>query len=103
MSITWEPVLDDLEREVERAERIVASAQTRSAAEGLSDWEPPADLGPLPHHLVARAQDLLERQQAVTDRIRPLLLATRQQLQIGQRFGRPTARPATPVYLDVTA
>jgi len=108
---TWESVLDDLERQVEHAERLVSKAEAQTeaqtdaqtATEGLVGWEPPADLGPLPHHVVARAQDLLDRQHAVIDHIHPLLLSTRQQLQVGERFGRTTTRPATPVYLDVTA
>jgi len=112
---TWESVLDDLERQVEHAERLVASseapteapteAQTeaQASADALTSWEAPADLDPLPHRLAARAQRLLDRQHAAIDGIHPLLVATRQQLQVGERFGRTTTRPATPVYVDVTA
>jgi hypothetical protein len=97
--LTWESVLDDLERQVERAERLLASTQ----AEHLSAWEPPTHLGPLPRHLVARAQVLLDRQQAVMARIPALLTETRQQLEVGRRIGQATVRPTPPVYLDVTA
>ncbi|MDH2414642.1 hypothetical protein [Nocardioides sp. CER19] len=96
---TWESVLDDLERQVQRAERLIASPE----ADDLTRWEPPAHLGPLPRHLLARAQSLVERQQTVIDRIPPLLHATRQQHQVGRRIGDATTRPSAPVYVDVTA
>ena len=96
---TWESVLDDLERHVEHAERLVGSPD----AEAVPDWEPPAHLGPLPHHLLGRAQLLLDRQREVIGRIPPLLGATRQQLQVGRRIGHATTRPTAPVYLDVNA
>ena len=99
MGTTWESVLDELEHQVERAERLVASAD----AEHLADWAPPGQVGPLPRHLVTRAQHLLDRQQAAIARIPSLLIATRQQLQVGHRIGRATVRPTAPVYLDVTA
>lgn len=99
MAETWESVLDDLEDQVGRAERLVAS----SAVEDLPGWEPPVGLGPLPRHLLTRAQALRDRQQAVIGRIPPLLVATRQQLEVGRRIGEATARPTTPVYVDVTA
>lgn len=99
MGTTWESVLDELEHQVDRAERLVASPD----AEHLAHWAPPGHLGPLPRHLVARAQHLLDRQQAAVARIPSLLDATRQQLQVGRRIGRATRRPTAPVYLDVTA
>jgi hypothetical protein len=100
---TWESVLDDLEHRLDHveqmAEKIIASAD----GDALPGWEPPAHLGPLPRHLLDRAQRLLDRQQTVIARIPPLLAATRQQHQIGQRIGHATTRPITPVYVDVTA
>jgi hypothetical protein len=98
---TWESVLDDLEHRLDRAEQLIADAD--ADADSLPDWEPPAHLGPLPRHLVARVRRLLGRQQAVIGRIPPLLAATRQQHQVGQRIGHATTRPTTPVYVDVTA
>lgn len=95
----WAAALDDLERELERAEHLAAA----SAVEELADWVPPTGLGPLPHHLVARARALVDRQQAVIARLAPLLRDTRQQLQVSRRIGDVTTRPTTPVYVDVTA
>ena len=97
--VTWETVLDDLEHRLDRAERLIASVE----ADGLPEWEPPTHLGPLPRHLLGRAQQLVDRHQAVVRRIPTLLASTRQQHQVGQRIGHATARPVTPVYLDVTA
>jgi hypothetical protein len=97
--MTWESALDELEQQVQRAERLVASPD----AAALTDWDPPADLGPLPRHLVARAQSLVQRQQAVIERIPTLLQTTRQQLHVGRRIGEATTRPTSPVYIDVSA
>lgn len=94
---TWEAVLDDLEREVERAERLSAESQ------GPGAWTPPAGLGPLPRHLLDRAQRLLERQQAAAARLPEELGATMAQLRVGRRIERATTRATMPVYLDVTA
>jgi hypothetical protein len=96
---TWESVLDDLERRIDHAERLIGSAD----ADVLPDWEPPTHLGPLPRHLLDRAQRLVEHQQALVGRISRLLAATRQQHQVGQRIGQATTRPTTPIYVDVTA
>jgi len=95
----WAAALDELEREVERAEHLAAT----SAVEHLADWVPPTGIGPLPHHLVARARLLADRQQAVIARLAPLLHDTRQRLQVSRRIGGATTKPAPPVYVDVTA
>lgn len=97
--VTWESALDDLERQLASAERMIASADV----DDQTDWEPPGHLGPLPLPLLTRAQRLLERQQAVITQIPAVLVATRQQLQVGKRIGHATTRPAVPLYLDVTA
>ena len=89
-SSAWAAALDELEREVEGAEH-------------LADWVPPTGIGPLPHHLVARARLLADRQQAVIARLAPLLHDTRQRLQVSRRIGGATTKPAPPVYVDVTA
>jgi len=49
----WTAVLDELEHTL------------TAGAVGKHTWAPPADLPPLPGQLVARAEALLERQQAV--------------------------------------
>jgi len=95
----WAVALDDLEREVERAEHLPAT----SDVEHVAEWVPPTGIGPLPHHLVARARLLADRQRAVIARIAPLLHDTRQRLQVSQRIGDATAQRTTPVYVDVTA
>src|SRR5262249_39912207 len=104
---TWESVLDDLEHRLVVAERLLASGDADASPDASPDvspdWEPPAHLDALPPHLVARAQQLLDRPQAVPGRIPPLLAATRQQHLLGQRIGQATTRPTAPVYLDVTA
>jgi hypothetical protein len=100
MSATdWTTALDELEREVERAEHLAVT----SAVEQLAEWVPPTGIGPLPHHLVARARALADRQQAVIARLEPLLRETRQQLQVSRRIAGSAARTSAPVYVDVTA
>lgn len=100
MSATdWVAALDELELEVERAERLAAT----SAVEHLADWVPPTGIGPLPHSLLARARALADRQQAVIARLTPMLDATRHQLQVGRRISGATTQVAAPVYVDVTA
>jgi hypothetical protein len=98
MSADWTDVLDELERQVTHAERL-----SPASGEQIAAWEPPTVLGPLPPDLVARAQALAERQRSVIERLAPLMAATRQQLEVGRRIGDATARPAGPVYVDVTA
>jgi hypothetical protein len=97
----WSAVLDELERSVAQAERSLTTGGT----EPYADWQPPADLGPLPHELADRAAGLVERQRRTLAEAAPALVAAREALAFSRR-ARPAAtitRPTTSVYLDVTA
>lgn len=66
--MNWEAALDEIERSSE-------------------EWQPPTDLGPLPTHLVGRAQEVLaglERRIGATER---------EQGELREELGRLTRRP----------
>lgn len=99
----WQETLDALEEYVARAEQLLeAGVLPDGLPEWASEWAPPA-LPPLPRELAPRARALAARQQAVLERASAVLTTTRHQLRVGRRIGQATARPVTPVYLDVTA
>lgn len=75
---TWASLLDQLERNVQSAERLLAGD-----AEGTIDaWQPPHDMAPMPKGLVARARALLGRQQAVLGHLESERLTVRRHLQL---------------------
>ncbi len=59
----WEAVLDDLETQLNRAERFL----DRLDPETIESWSAQPPAAPMPRYLVPRAQALLERQQAIIE------------------------------------
>jgi len=94
----WAAALDQLEVDVETAERMLATQDP----DPLPVWEPPRVVGALPADLEPRARLVLERQLAVAHRITERLASNTQQQRLA-RAVRETGTPDTPVYLDVTA
>jgi len=95
----WEIELDRLELDVVRAERLLKGLQ----ALPTDPWIPPAVPGPMPADLVTRAQDLIDRQDRATARLRDSLSAAQQQIAYADRVSDSLGRPTAPVYLDVEA
>ncbi len=96
----WADALESLEMDVAEAEGMLAL--DRVFEEVVRDpWTPPANLGPLPAHLVERARALLERQLSVSKQLASAARNSRKhdralsQLQV--------ATPSLPVYLDTPA
>jgi len=58
----WGTVLDELEQQLDAANR---AATTTDAADVAVPWQPPAHIGPIPAHLQERARDLLLCQQKI--------------------------------------
>jgi hypothetical protein len=96
----WEAELDRLEQHVTRAERLLRGL----AAPPVEPWAPPAIAGQMPADLVERAQDLLDRQDRVTEHLAGCVASAQRQIAFGDRVGVATGRPpAGPVYLDLDA
>ena len=96
-TLAWETELDRLELDILRTERLLASLAPVEAAA----WETPRLPGPMPEHLLPRAQEIHERQSRL---LSALLLAMRHT----QRQGRLAARAdravdGVPRYVDLTA
>ena len=95
----WESELDRLELDVLRAERLLKGLHTLPA----EPWDPPHAPGQMPHDLLPRAQDLLDRQARARADLQLALAAAQRQIAYGDRVTGATAGPAEPVYLDVEA
>jgi hypothetical protein len=96
----WEDELDRLELEVLRVERMLGGAGPMPA----DSWTPPAVGGPIPDDLVARARDLLERQERAGAALREALASAHRQIAFGTRVtNATTAGPSQPVYVDLHA
>ncbi|KMM46909.1 MAG: hypothetical protein NVV70_16225 [Cellulomonas sp.] len=96
----WEEALASFEVDLVAAEELLRVAHLPGVAEvaELSSWHPPADLGPLPAPLLARAQAVLERQIEVAGLIAQAAASSRRQMATTRAL---RARPeAVPVYLD---
>lgn len=101
----WENLLDELERDLERAEALVTVTPTAAdAAEAQpSAWTPPAPAVPIPASLVPRAELLLQRQQQVAALVTDRLGSHRSQLRVTDRFAQATSRVSVAAYVDTTA
>jgi len=103
----WLGVLDDLELRLDNANRAAATHSTENPTADAADlaaespWEPPAGIGPIPHHLEERARDLLVCQQKLAGEIDGARRVTLRHLAALRSV--PSAREAKrSVYLDVT-
>jgi hypothetical protein len=96
----WETEIDRLELEVIRVERLVRGLV--SAPD--EPWRPPAVPGPMPHDLVPRANELMERQELAQQALVLALAEAQRQAAYADRVAEITGRPsAEPVYLDLQA
>jgi hypothetical protein len=91
----WPEVLDQLETQVDEAERALASARAHEIAgwgRRFDDWVPPA-LGPLPEELRERAARLLQHQLAVAERIVVRITQSQRQRDVAARMSFGATRP----------
>jgi hypothetical protein len=96
----WEAELDRLELDVLRIERVLKGL----SALPTESWSPPSIPGQMPADLVGRAQELLDRQDRVTELLGHSLVSAQKQIAYGDRVSDATGHgPAGPVYLDVDA
>jgi hypothetical protein len=80
----WEPVLDELEREVRKAEGLTASGDAEAASgsgpgPAHGTWAAPEGLPPLPAELAPRVQALETRQRQLIDRLTQQIAANRRE------------------------
>lgn len=93
----WADVLDRLEQHVALTEQVV-SDQIVTIPE---PWTPPTGLAPIPDVFLARARNLLARQQALIDVIPSMMEATNEQRRVVHRITEATTNARGPVYFDV--
>lgn len=93
----WVAVLDRLEEHVALTERAVAD----QVVPATQTWVPPADMAPMPDIFLARARNLLARQQALIDVIPSMISSTNEQRRVLHRIGDATGSATSPVYLDI--
>lgn len=94
----WLEALDDLERRVGEAERLVR----REDAPAAPAWSAPEPPGPLPQELLPRAQQLLARQQAAMAAAADALRSTRDEARLVRRMT-DTGHQNRSAYIDTTA
>lgn len=98
----WQAALDDLETEIDRAERaLVAIGEHDGGEEAGLPWLPPAAPAELPPALSARAQELVARQQAILSTLAAARQQAKAQKHVTGRFNSGAA--AGSVYVDVSA
>lgn len=93
----WEQALTELELDLAETEAMLNGDHLAVPA---SPWQPPADLGPLPEPLRARAQLLVERQAEVAERLSEALVLSRRQARLNESL--KASGPRRPVYLDTS-
>lgn len=59
--VSWDVVLDEFERSLDVHAAQFESISDDAEPTALPPWEPPAEVGPIPEHLLGHAQTLLER------------------------------------------
>ncbi|MCC3292307.1 MULTISPECIES: hypothetical protein [unclassified Arthrobacter] len=92
----WEFVLTQLEDNLESF--LEGQSLTEQAREVAADWEPPADLGPLPEELVTRARMLSKAQTRAYAQLRSESRTNRKQSLLIRSVPGPAA---SAVYLEV--
>ncbi len=96
----WADALAAMEIDVSEAEAMIAVDHIFEA-EVRDPWTPPANLGPLPAHLVERARTLLARQLHVSAQLANAARNSRKHDRAVATMQLTT--PAPPVYLDTPA
>ena len=95
--MTWESVLDALERDVAEVEELLATDPDWVVTDG---WTPPESLGPIPPELVPRADAILARQYACTQAITAALTANRKHANAAARIETGSPGAPRPAYFD---
>ena len=95
----WVDALRELEVDVERAEALLAGKHADQDLPRSGQWQPPVGLGPLPEDLRGRAQEIFERQVAVSVALGQAMLGNRRHAALAARIetGGDGGRPA---YVD---
>lgn len=107
-SVAWAQALDELELEVDRAERLLRAvhdpgshhpgeAFDESGAALDVPWVAPRIREPLPASMVERAQLLLERQLATAGRLATAMTTSRRHMDVVETLARAESRP---MYVD---
>ena len=94
--ILWETVLTQLEDNLESF--LEVQSLTEQARGITADWEPPADLGPLPEQLVTRARLLSKAQHRASAQLRSESRTNRKQSLLIRSVPGPAS---SAVYLEV--
>ncbi|MCC3276450.1 MULTISPECIES: hypothetical protein [unclassified Arthrobacter] len=92
----WETVLTQLEDNLESF--LEGQSLTEQAREAAADWEPPAELGPLPEALITRARLLSKAQSRAYAQLRNESRTNRKQSMLIRSVPGPTS---SAVYLEV--
>lgn len=106
----WTEALDQIEAEIAAAQQLLAQpadhdeptdreTQMSAAVSSALAWTPAAGLGPLPAHLQARAQAVLNRQQAVTAELAEAMQSVRRHQRVVTSLVHRNAPQA--VYVDM--
>lgn len=59
--MSWDLVLDEFEQSLDTHAAQLDAIAADADPSPLRAWEPPVEVGPIPEHLLGRAQTLLER------------------------------------------
>ncbi len=94
--LLWETVLTQLEDNLEAF--LEGQSLTEQAREVAADWEPPAELGPLPQELATRARLLTKAQARAYAHLRSESRTNRRQSMLISSIPGPSSAP---VYLEV--
>ena len=97
----WIAVLEALTADVKAAEALANDPESGALAQQIVlDWEPPADLGPIPADLLPLAREIQQRQWAVKSKLLPLADSRRKHKGVVEA-AQATVSPSSPVYLDL--
>jgi hypothetical protein len=96
---TWTTALDEFEARLE-AQRAALDA---GDAGQVAPFLPPDDLGPLPDHLLPRAQALLVGSRDLEEELAGNVQTLGQDLAVVRTIGTSTARPAQANFVDFSA
>lgn len=99
----WLEALDDLERRVGEAERLVRREDAPAEQDAsVQAWSAPELPGPLPQELLPRAQQLLARQQRAMAAAAAAMRSTRDEARLVRRMT-DTGHQNRSAYVDTTA
>jgi hypothetical protein len=96
----WLAVLDELDRDVEAVEALLAQEHGLRELPVADPWAPPTGLGPLPLDLRPRADGILARQLAAAREITVALATNRRQAAVAARIETGSGAAPRPAYVD---